>query len=240
MFPSELTLGIVCCEPDVVIESFVRIKARAAEKLGVRMVRRDVPASLGTDGMIEAIAALAPMAQGVIVQLPLPAHIDTERVLAAIPLEKDVDGLAPHSPVMPPVARAVREILRGNNVEMRDADAVVLGSGRLVGAPCARMLREEGARVTVVTKETGSLACLAEATIVVSGVGEPGLITPEMIRNGVVLIDAGTSEQGGKVCGDVDPRCAEKSRIFTPVPGGVGPIAVAMIFENLFTLAGQP
>lgn len=237
--PTNLSLGIVCCEPDAVIESFVRIKSRAAEKLGVTMIRRDVPANAGEEGIIAAIDELARETQGVIVQLPLPQGMDTERVLAAIPHEKDVDGLAPDSPVVPPVARAVREILMREEIAVSGMRAIVVGAGRLVGAPCAQMLESEGARVQVITKEHGSLEELRDADIIVSGAGEPGFITPDMIREGVVLIDAGTSEQGGKVRGDADLTCASKCRVFTPVPGGVGPIAVAMIFENLFALGSK-
>jgi methylenetetrahydrofolate dehydrogenase (NADP+)/methenyltetrahydrofolate cyclohydrolase len=97
------------------------------------------------------------------------------------------------------------------------------------------MLRDEGADVQVLTRGD-SLDPLGDADIIVSGAGEPGMIRPDMIRDGVVLIDAGTSEQGGKVRGDADPLCADKCALYTPVPGGVGPVAVAMIFENLFEL----
>lgn len=228
-------LGIVCCEPNAVIESFVRIKARAAARLGVSLVREDVGADMGTQGIVDAIGQLAEQTQGIIVQLPMPESVDLGRVLAALPGTHDVDGIGPRARVMPPVARAVQEILSRSGVEIARKNAVVIGAGRLVGAPAAAMLRRSGAQVAVLTKGD-SLEVLADADIIVSGAGEPGLITPDMIRDGTVLIDAGTSEQGGKVRGDADPSCAAKCSVFTPVPGGVGPIAVAMIFENLAEL----
>lgn len=232
-----LSLGIVCCEPTAVIESFVRIKARAAERLGVRLVRRDVPAREGGAGIIRAVEKLVRDTHGIIVQLPLPTDIDTEKVLAAIPGLRDVDGISSSPCVMSPVARAVSYVLTHGGVNLAGRRAVVVGAGRLVGAPVARMFAEGGADVRVITKEAGSLDDLRSADIVVSGAGEPGLIRPDMIRDGVVLIDAGTSEQGGKVRGDADPACAAKCSVFTPVPGGIGPVAVAMIFENLGELA---
>ena len=106
-----------------------------------------------------------------------------------------------------------------------------------MGAPAAELLRELGADVAVITASRGSLAALKDADIVVSGAGSPGLLQPEMFKEGVVLIDAGTSEASGRLTGDADPRCAEVASVFTPVPGGAGPIAVAMLFKNLFTLA---
>ena len=237
-----LSLGIVCCEPNAVIESFVRIKARAAERLGVRLVRHDVPAREGEAGIMRAIEALVRETQGVIVQLPLPPEIDTQKILASIPGSHDVDGIGPSPRVMPPVARAVSYVLAHEGVHLAGKRAVVIGAGRLVGAPVAQMLAEGGADVRVITKDAGSLTELHDADIVVSGAGEPGLIQLDMIRDGVVLIDAGTSDspagEGTKrIVGDADAACAAKCSVFTPVPGGIGPVAVAMIFENLGELA---
>ena len=231
-------LGIVCSEPNAVIESFVRIKSRAAERLGVALVRIDVPCGEGTPGVVAAIGRLVPETQGIIAQLPMPDTVDVEAVLAAIPGTHDVDGIGPSARVMPPVARAVEEILSHSSVELAGKSAVVIGAGRLVGAPVAKMVRDSGADVCVLQKGD-SLDALKNADIIVSGAGEPGLIRPAMIREGVVLIDAGTSEQGGKVRGDADPACAGKCSVFTPVPGGVGPVAVAEIFENLAELAAS-
>lgn len=235
--PAELALGVVVCAPDAVTDSFVRIKSRAAERLGVRIVRADVPRERGTAGILDAIRALTAQTHGIVVQLPLPHDIDTDAVLAALPATHDVDGISASARVIPPVARAVSDTLVRHGIRLAGSRAVVVGAGRLVGAPVARALAAAGATVAVITKDRGSLADLADADIVVSGAGEPGLITPSMLREGAVLIDAGTSEQGGKVRGDADPACAGHCALFTPVPGGIGPIAVAMLFANLFDLA---
>lgn len=226
-----LRLGILVGETTPVIESFVSIKQKTAERLGVTLVRR----SLGSDPR-QSVRELAAETDGVIVQLPLPPSIPVDAVLAAIPADKDVDGISPEARVLPPVAGALAAILDHEHITVAGQPAVVVGSGRLVGRPVATLLRDRGAIVTVVTKGD-SLVSLKDARIVVLGAGEPGLVKPEHLTEGVVLIDAGTSEDGGKVAGDAHPSCAEVASLFTPVPGGVGPIAVAMIFKNLHTLA---
>ncbi|PIR82739.1 hypothetical protein COU20_00995 [Candidatus Kaiserbacteria bacterium CG10_big_fil_rev_8_21_14_0_10_59_10] len=235
-------LGIVVCGDDPVIHSFVRIKERSASRLGVEVVREDVPRSATTDDLIAATKRVAGAAEAVIVQLPLPPHVDTEAALRAIPKEKDADAINPalseeERLVHAPVALAILEILRRSNVEIRGKRTVVVGKGRLVGTPAALLLRRHGTHVKVVTRSEGSLDDISDADIVVLGAGNPGFVTPQMIKKDAAIIDAGTSESGGKVVGDADPACAEKAALFTPVPGGVGPVAVAMIFKNLCALA---
>lgn len=231
-----LMLGILVIGADTVTDSFVRAKARAAEKLGVVVVREEVPATATTEEALDALEALAQNADGVIVQLPLPRQMDAGRILAAIPPEKDVDGISPSPNVRPPVAEAVKEILENARVDVKGKNAIVVGNGRLVGKPCAKLLGELGAEVTVLQRGD-SLDALGDADVVILGAGQPGFVKPKHLKDGVVLIDAGTSESGGKVTGDADPACAEKASLFTPVPGGVGPVAVAMIFKNLEALA---
>jgi len=199
-----------------------------------------VSAKAGTAEVIEAIRFLATQSDGMIVQLPLPDSVDLNAGRSEVPAEQDVDSISPrHSRVHrvdAPVARAVGEILDRSNVNAAGKSAVVIGAGRLVGAPVAGLLKHRGASVTVVTEGGGSMDDLKNADIVVSGAGEPGLVKPEMLKKDVVLIDAGTSESSGRVVGDAEPECADVASVFTPVPGGVGPIAVAMIFKNLFDL----
>lgn len=227
-----MRLGIVVSAGDAVTDSYVRIKTRAAARLGVEIVRRELPTEATTADAIDAVRSLIDASDGIIVQLPLPEHIDADAVLAAVPPGRDVDALNPGALVVAPVAGAMQEILHTTSVEVKGKRAVVVGNGRLVGAPCALLLQKLGADVTVVTRGD-SLDVLRDADIIVSGAGSPGLIRPDMIKEGAVIIDAGTSESSGKVMGDAEPACAEKASVFTPVPGGVGPIAIAMIFRNL-------
>jgi methylenetetrahydrofolate dehydrogenase (NADP+)/methenyltetrahydrofolate cyclohydrolase len=240
-------LGIVVASHDPVIESFVKIKSRAAMRLGITLRRVDLLNRPTTADALAAIEKLAPEVDGIIVQLPLPSELDIEVILAAIPPYLDVDGINPavlesERAVRAPVAGAIAEILKRNNIDLQNKKAVVVGAGRLVGTPAADLLKSLGAHLSVVTLESGSLDELKNADIVILGAGNPGFVKPEMLKEGVVLIDAGASDlpttPGSltKIVGDADPSCACKCSLFTPVPGGVGPIAVAMIFKNLFTL----
>ncbi len=219
------TLGVVMDTNNAASQSFVKIKERTALRVGVT-IKRFAPEDFD--------AAL--LCDGVIVQLPIP---DADTLLAKLPPEKDVDALGPRPRVLSPVAEAIGEVFRRANISVRGKQAVVVGAGRLVGTPAKALLEDAGAQVSVVTETMGSLTALKDADIVVLGTGNPGIVQPEMLKEGVVLIDAGTSEQGGKIAGDADPRCANVASVFTPVPGGIGPIAVAMIFKNLFTLASK-
>lgn len=214
-------LGIVTGMQDPATESFVKIKTRVAGRLGVEV-------KLGELG------ELVKTCDGVIVQLP---HPRAQELIAALPGHLDVDAIGPEPLVRTPVAEAISEVLARAGVAAAGKKAVVVGQGRLVGAPAAELLRQLGARVEVVTQTEGSLDVLRDADIAVLGAGSPGMVGPDMIKEGVVLIDAGTSEAGGKLAGDAQPSCAQVAAVFTPVPGGIGPIAVAMIFKNMQALA---
>lgn len=215
-------------------ESYLAIKTRRAADAGCRFE-------------VRAYEELYSDADAVIVQLPLAPGLDTEGTLNAIPVEKDADVLSAaarerfeegvEGALLPPVVAAIREIFVRYEVSPRWKQVVVVGEGRLVGAPAATWLKQQGALVHTLTKSSGDLSILKGADIIISGAGSPGLIKPEMIREGVVLIDAATSESNGELKGDADPACADKCSVFTPVPGGVGPIAVACLFANAVTLA---
>lgn len=241
-------LAIVVAGDDPVIESFVRIKKKVGESLGVVIVEERFPLSVENDELLGTIRRLGSdeTLDGIIVQLPLPPQINTQALLDAVPTEKDVDMLAAESVaafrrgdalILPPIAGAIQEILERNKVAVGGKEALVLGFGRLVGVPASLLLRHNGAHVTVVDQEIPNLAeHTRESDIIICGVGKPGMLKPGMLKEGMVLIDAGTSEAGGKIVGDADPACAEITSVFTPVPGGVGPIAVVFIFKNLFVL----
>lgn len=239
--PPVLRLGVLMGKEDAASASFVKIKERVADKLRVVVVRELLDANSTTEFALRAMERLSKNCAGVIVQMPLPPQINLSDVLAALPPEKDVDAITEEykgrSFVRAPVAEAVSEVFVRANVTARGKRAVVVGAGKLVGAPVAALLKELGADVEVITQNEGSPTSLKTADIVVLGAGDPGFVKPEMLKEGVVLIDAGTSEASGRLVGDAAPECAEVASVFTPVPGGIGPIAVAMIFKNLFILA---
>ena len=236
-------------------KSYLAIKSKRAADAGcILEVRRIDMAGIQKNKrslkVVDSVRKVAGEADAIIVQLPLPAGVDTKAVCDAIPVEEDADVLSSASrskfemkglrnlSLLPPVVGAVRKIFEFGNVEVAGKKVVVIGDGWLVGKPAATWLAQQGAEVSFLTSKSGDLtAALRAADIIVSGAGSPHLIKPEMLKQGVVLIDAGTSESGGAIAGDTDPACADKCSIFTPVPGGVGPLAVACLFENVVTLA---
>jgi methylenetetrahydrofolate dehydrogenase (NADP+)/methenyltetrahydrofolate cyclohydrolase len=237
----KVVLGIVVVGENPVIESFVGMKVRAAARLDVEMVRASLPETATTQEVVQAARGLVEKSDAVIMQLPLPKQVDIEASLSAIPKDHDVDATNPDIAeddrlVFAPVALAVVELLNRGNVGISGARTVVVGGGRLVGKPAAALLKRLGAEVSMFTLEEGSIDDLKDADILVLGTGNPGFIKPEHIKEGVALVDAGTAEMNKKIQGDADPACAEKCSVFTPVPGGVGPVAVSMIFKNLFDL----
>ena len=244
-------LAIVIIGSNPVIEGFVRAKKRFAETIGVEFNEYRFEESISEDEILRVLEELArdQKVSGIVVQLPLSEHLGVDRILNAIPAAKDVDVLSHEAlnsfslgtlKILPPVVGAVQEILREGNVVPQGRKALVVGQGRLVGVPVAVWLRQEGAQVTVVGEPTEKLSDFTKtADLIVSGAGSPGLIQPEMLTPGVVLIDAGSSESLGKIVGDVDPACESLASVMTPVPGGVGPVTVAVLFRNLIILSDR-
>jgi methylenetetrahydrofolate dehydrogenase (NADP+) / methenyltetrahydrofolate cyclohydrolase len=242
----EVSLGVVVSSNDPVTSAFVRIKEKNAAMLGVTLVRYVVSDNAHVNEVCAAIGD-ASKESGVIVQLPIPG-IRAEVVLDAIPEDKDVDALSPKMvarfqggdvSLIPPVAAAIRQIVEDTHLSVTDKNVVVVGKGRLVGAPCAELLRQFGAHVSILDDHDDLVTKTRTADIIVLGAGSPHLLKPEMIKEGVAIFDAGTSEAGGVVVGDADPACSEKASFFTPVPGGIGPVAVVEIFSNLFKLRNK-
>ena len=245
-----LRLAVVVVGQDPVVESFIGQKKKAGESVGIDVRIYPFPTDITTNELRRRIAEIVHEKKntGVIIQLPLPAQVNRQYILNAIPPEKDPDVLSSHavgnftvgkSPVMPPVAGAIRILLREYGIEYRAKKIVVLGAGALVGRPVALWLAGEYATFTLVGSEAyDPTELLADADIVITGVGRPKFITGSMIKKGVVLIDAGTSESEGKLAGDIDAdSVADRASHLAPVPGGVGPLTVAVLLKNLVTLS---
>jgi len=240
-------LTVVTCAPTFATQKFLALKKRRAEEVGVRVNIIELDAVSTTEDVLEVIAKAIQNTDGLIVQLPFPSHINIERVLASVPESHDVDAIGAEaaaslrkntSRVLPPVVASIACLLEQHSIAIEGKEAVVVGRGRLVGAPAATWLQNKGAHVTVVDKHTVEKDThIQKAELLVLGAGVPGLIVPEMIQEGVILFDAGTSEAGGRLVGDADPACERKASLFTPVPGGIGPITVVMIFKNLLALS---
>ncbi len=236
-----IRLGVLMSGGDAAVASFVRIKKRVAARLAVEVYCEELSDEHTTQDALLALQKLIAQTHGVIVQLPLPPHIATETILAALPAEKDVDGIGTEGArqVLSPVPAAMEEILNREQISLPDKQILVVGHGRLVGAPVQQWLKQRG--ITPMTANTSEAVAQQAplADIIILGAGSPGLLIPSMIKEGVIILDAGASEMQGKVVGDADPACAAKAVLFTPVPGGIGPIAVVELFKNLFSLAGN-
>jgi methylenetetrahydrofolate dehydrogenase (NADP+) / methenyltetrahydrofolate cyclohydrolase len=245
-----LRLDVILVGDNIVSEKYVARKKKMGEEIGVEVVVHELLSDIAQVDLEEEIEKLNnnERVNGIIIQLPLPARmssdgpaqIDEQNILNLVSPEKDIDALGSETRVLSPTVGAIKEILERNNIDLKNKKAVVLGKGKLVGRPVAIWLTQEGANVEIIdskTAEVDSIKLLQNADIIVSGVGKPSLITPDKIKEGVVLIDAATSEQNGSLKGDADPACADKCSLFTPVPGGVGPLTVVMLFKNLLELS---
>ncbi len=230
-------LTVFTCAPNLATKKYLALKKKKATEVGIGISIIEFPDSLTTPEMMQSVRHACMQTDGIIVQLPLPTHIDTDKVLSAIPKKYDVDGMhydGTESTFMSPVVGAVAEIAQRYDVLFRKKNVVVVGNGRLVGAPCALWAQKQGAYVQVLDKESkNSKKIIASADILILGAGSPALVTPDMIKDGVSIFDAGASEDGGEIIGDAHPDCATKASLFTPVPKGIGPITVAILLRNV-------
>jgi len=230
-------LTVFTCAPNFETQKYLALKKRKALEVGIGINIIEFPSLLTTEEMVQSVQHACIQTDGIIVQLPLPEHIDTDAVLAAIPQKYDVDGMhydGTADTFMSPVVSAIAEIVVRHDVLLAAQKLVVVGQGRLVGAPASIWARTQGAQVTVLTAESEETsAAIASADVLILGAGVPGLITPEMIKEGVVIFDAGTSEEAGELKGDAHPDCAKKASLITLVPGGIGPVTIAALLRNV-------
>ena len=243
--------------------SYVKSKASAAARVGIEADVVRVPATADTEALVELVGALARdeqgPADGILVQLPLPGHVDTQRVLDAVPADRDVDGFHPENAgllsqgrprFVPCTAAGVQRMLIDAGVETAGKHAVIIGRSDIVGKPLALLLSSRGtggdATVTICHSRSENLAAICrQADILVAAVGKPGLVTADMVKPGAAVIDVGinriadaAAKGGSRLVGDVDfAPVAEVAGAISPVPGGVGPLTVAMLLANTLLAA---
>lgn len=229
---------------------YVGMKDRVAESLGIEAYGAQFSEEITTEELIDELAKIAalPAMAGLIIQLPMPAHIDVRAVLDAVPLAFDVDALSTEAsdlfysdePVFVfPTAAAVLAILDSLDLPLLDMSVVMVGKGMLVGKPVVHMLLSRGISVDIIDSSTEDKEeIIRTADIVISATGVAGLITGAMLKDDAIVIDAGTSESGAGIAGDIDRASAEKvASHLSPVPGGVGPVTVAMLMANVVVSA---
>ena len=244
-------LGVVLCGDDPASATYVRNKGRAAERAGIRFTLMTPGADSSTADILALCARLSddPDVDGMLVQLPLPRQIDAGAVLEAVPAAKDADGFHPLNlgrlaagaapPVLPGTPLGCMELLRRSGVPIAGSRVVVVGRSVIVGRPLALLLLNADATVTVCHSKTRDLAAVCrEADILVAAIGRPGMITAEYVKPGAAVIDVGTTPVADQLLGDVDRASVEPiAGWLTPVPGGVGPMTVAMLLRNTLALA---
>lgn len=244
---------------DSASRQYVKMKRLMAETVGISFHKANFPASITTNNLIKEIKILnkIPNMCGIIVQLPLPEHLDKKAILDSINPRLDVDCLGeaskkfynsyePDSDLGPPAAFACIELLDSLSLDLKNKKIVVLGGGILVGKPVARLLQFRNLSPVIIVGETKNKEkFIKQADVIISGIGKGKYITSDMIKKGAVLIDAGTSEEGSgplgarvKIVGDVDLDSVKNVASYvSPVPGGVGPVTVAMLLKNVLTVA---
>ena len=229
---------------------YVERKGQACKYVGIDFYLHKFPNDVPTGQLVAEIERAQMSADAVIVQLPLPKSLDQGAVLDAIKVNKDADCLSStaigrvlrgSAKILPPTVAAVMEILNMKRVNLKGKSVVVVGQGELVGKPLAALFANQPVTLTVCGEGTKDLAShTKKADVLISGTGVPHLIRANMVKKGTVVIDAGVKVVKGKVVGDVDwKKIVNKAKLVTPTPGGLGPITVAKLLENVITLA-QP
>ena len=243
-------LATVLVGEDPASEIYVANKRRTTEEVGMRSIHHGLEAGIKEEELLDLVRELGSDddVDGILVQLPLPAHLDSDAVVQALNPQKDVDGLTPYNAgllahgtpgLVPCTPAGVMELLAHEGVELEGAEAVVVGRSKLVGVPVARLLVAANATVTICHSRTRDLdETCRRADVLVAAVGVPRLLGADAIKPGSVVIDVGMNRTDDGLSGDVDyEAAAEVAAAITPVPGGVGPMTIAMLLANTLAAA---
>jgi methylenetetrahydrofolate dehydrogenase (NADP+)/methenyltetrahydrofolate cyclohydrolase len=240
----ELGLATVLVGDDPASHIYVTRKHDAAQQAGIRSLDRRLPAETSQDELLELLEELNAddAVDGILVQLPLPPQIDEARVIRAVDPEKDVDGFHPvnagqlylgRPTLVPATPLGIMALLAEHRISLDGAHAVVVGRSDIVGKPVAHLLLQANATVTICHSHTADLAReTLDADVLVVAVGIPALISPDMVKTGSTVVDVGMNRTEAGLVGDVDPGAAGRAAFITPVPGGVGPMTIAMLLRN--------
>jgi len=245
----KLRLAVIQVGENSVSQVFINQKKKACEKTGINFKLFKFPAEIGLRELKKETEKIvkSKVTSGVIIQLPLPKKFLAEEFLNLIPEGKDIDVLSEKSlgkfyqgclKILPPTVSGILKLLKSYKIGSIGKNVVIVGAGRLVGFPLATQLLKEKATLSVLNEWTRDASSFTKkADILISGVGKPNLIKGNVVKKGVIVIDAGTSIKKGKLVGDVDFKSvSKKASYITPVPGGVGPLTVACLLENLAVL----
>jgi len=242
-------IGVVTVSPTPETVHFINKKKEAGAELGLAFEISEFQDSIGVEAFIQKIKDIGSDSEiiGLIIQLPLPKHLDTQKVFNAIPVLKDIDLLSEQAfhefflsqeEILPPVVGAIDHLIQTAGLDLANKSAVILGAGKLIGIPSlAWLARKRASVLSFGVWSENVYPYLINADIVIAGLGNPGILKGECLKNGVCVFDVGYSVVDGKAVGDVDFDSVKlKAKLITPVPGGIGPLTVAVLFENVFKL----
>ena len=243
-------LAVIVVGDDPASRVYVNNKKKACAEAGIRSEEFALPAETTQEELLALVEELNTRddIHGILCQLPLPKHLDDKAVIAAISPRKDVDAfhaanvgqiLIGDYTFLPCTPAGVMELLHRTDISVEGKHCVVIGRSNIVGKPMAMLLLHENATVTICHSRTKNLAEICrEADVLVAAVGRAGFVTPDMVKPGAVVVDVGINRGAdGKLCGDVDPSVDEVAGYLTPVPGGVGPMTIAMLLKNTISAA---
>lgn len=238
-------LVVIIIGEDPASLSYVKAKERACLRAGMKSTLMRKEESITEEELLNLIHELNndDDVHGILVQLPVPGHIDDNKVINAIKQEKDVDGFHPLNVasvhlgtpgILPATPKGIMTMLKSTNTEIKGKNALVIGRSNIVGKPVAMLLLKEHATVTIAHSRTQNMKELAlQADILVAAVGRPNMVTADMVKEGAIVIDVGVNRVDDKLVGDVDFEAVkEKASFITPVPGGVGPMTIASLLQN--------
>lgn len=233
----EPRLAIIRTNPDPVVDSYMRLKQKYGDDIGIAVDVHTVEQAAAPDHITRLNAD--ERVHGIIVQIPLPEPDQTRKILDTVSPYKDVDGLNQKTTFEPATPMAIEWLLAGYNIDLHNKKLLVVGSGKLVGGPLARVWRAQGLDVTVADRRTTDLASLTSvADVIVCATGVPGLIKKNMVKPAAIIVDAGVATDSNGLVGDVDPAVRELPDVtITPEKGGVGPLTVCALFENVIRSA---
>jgi methylenetetrahydrofolate dehydrogenase (NADP+)/methenyltetrahydrofolate cyclohydrolase len=240
----EIVLATVLVGDDPASALYISSKHKAAEEVGIRPLDYRLPGDVSEDEVVGLVADLSrdDRVDGILPQLPLPPHVDEARVIGTVDPVKDVDGFHPlnagrlylgRPTLVPATPLGIMALLRQYDVPLAGAEAVVVGRSQIVGKPVAHLLVQAHATVTLCHSRTRDLAAhTGRADVLVAAAGAAGLVRAEMVKDGAAVIDVGQNKTEAGLVGDVEPEAAERAGLMTPVPGGVGPMTIAMLLRN--------
>lgn len=239
-------LAVILVGENPASQVYVRNKKKACEYVGIKSLSYELSSETREDELLKLIDSLNKNSEcnGILVQLPLPNHIDEDKVLLAIDPKKDVDGFHPYNVGLLSIGNAVLkactpagciELIKRSGIDISGKKCIVVGRSNIVGKPVSMLLTAENATVTLCHSKTKNIEEeIRKGDIIIAAVGKPNFIKGDMISEGAVIIDVGINRlESGNLCGDVDfEECSEKASFITPVPGGVGPMTIAMLMKN--------